>query len=65
MPGCFETFPHRQPSSSGADFLGAGSVASVTSQLRLASPMGGISGCGESRSLHGMAAVRGTQQRFA
>ena len=69
MPGCFETFPRQQPSSSGADFLGAGSVASggrlsVASQLRLASPMEGISGCSEARSLLGIASVRGSQQLF-
>ena len=69
-PGCFDTFPRRQPSSSGADFLGAGSVASsgrlsVASQLRLASAMEGIYGCSEARFLLGIAAVRGSQQRFA
>ena len=60
MPGCFETFPRRQPSSSGADFLGAGSVASVASQLRLSTPMDGISDCSEARFLLGIAAVRGS-----
>ena len=60
MPGCFETFPRRQLSSSGADFLGGSSVASVASQLRLASPMEGISGCSEARFLLGIAAVRGS-----
>ena len=60
MPGCFETFPRRQPSLSGADFLGAGSVASVASQLRLSTPMEGISDCSEARFLLGIAAVRGS-----